>query len=99
MSVRKTSESIESNLGWRNCVNHSDRVASHQLMGNSNHSDVFYCEKCSIMLASQGFSVMKLSPTSRYKDGSLTKSERPKKTNFKTSGRKAEINGFLGNLE
>lgn len=65
MSVRKTNESLESSTSCRTCVNHADRLASHQLVSSSAHPDMFYCEKCSIMLASQGFSVVKLNPGTR----------------------------------
>lgn len=51
------------------------------------------------MLASQGFTVMKISPSTYRNRGSLTRSEKPKKSQFKVSNRKAEIDGFMNSLD
>jgi hypothetical protein len=64
MSVRRTSESLQSSIGQRTCLKHPERFATHQLANKGGHNDVYYCEKCSIMLASQGYNVIKLSSVS-----------------------------------
>ena len=42
------------------CPNHPDKVVTHKLIGPDIDEEISYCEKCSIMLASQGFNVVKL---------------------------------------
>ena len=42
------------------CLNHPNRTAVYETKGESTERYV-YCEKCSILLASQGFKVMKIS--------------------------------------
>ena len=88
MSVRKTADSLEPCSGVKACVNHADRIATHQLISKSGHSEMFYCEKCSIMLASQGFTVMKLSSGGIRNHPSLTKGDRPKKNSMKMPDRR-----------
>lgn len=89
MSVRKTLDhTTDSSKGCKNCVNHGERAATHQLVSKSGHSDMFYCEKCSIMLASQGFTVMKLSASALRNCTSLTKADRPKKIQSKAPSRR-----------
>lgn len=88
MSVRKTADSLDSSCNWKACVNHSERAATHQLISKSGHSEMFYCEKCSIMLASQGFTVMKLSAGSLRNRTSLTKGERQVKNQIKMPNRR-----------
>ncbi len=58
MSVRK--DSLNSSHAYRLCCKHPEKMATHQLLSKNAHPDSFYCEKCSIMLASQGYNVMKL---------------------------------------
>ena len=58
MSVRK--DSLTSSHAYRMCCKHPEKVATHQLLSKNAIPDAFYCEKCSIMLASQGYNVMKL---------------------------------------
>ena len=98
MSVRKTTDSLESSSGWKSCVNHGDRIATHQLISKSGHSEMFYCEKCSIMLASQGFTVMKLSSAGIRNHPSSTKGERSKKNSTKMPNRRTEIDAFMKNI-
>jgi hypothetical protein len=40
------------------CLNHPKKSATHCLI--SDQEKINYCEKCSIMLASQGFDVLKI---------------------------------------
>lgn len=83
MSVRRTPNLKESNPGLRHCITHQDRIATHQLLNTADTSQFFYCEKCSIKFASQGFTVLKLNPTPQRRDSSLSSQGRPKKLDVK----------------
>ena len=43
------------------CPNHPEKPVTHTLLNPGIPHSVSYCEKCSIMLASQGFNVIKIS--------------------------------------
>jgi hypothetical protein len=43
-----------------NCSNHHQKQATHCLQSTETYEIMYYCEKCSIMLASQGFNILKL---------------------------------------
>jgi hypothetical protein len=81
MSVRKATESLKSSSGRRICSKHPERQATHFYAGASPNTDIFYCEKCSIMLASQGFNVVKLAPAN---------SSRPRKQSQARADRKPQ---------
>jgi predicted SprT family Zn-dependent metalloprotease len=44
------------------CINHQLKPARFKAV--SDEADLFYCEKCAILLASQGFKVMRTSNSS-----------------------------------
>lgn len=60
MSVRRASDSLKSSIARKLCLKHPERIATHQLVNKGPAVDSYYCEKCSIMLASQGYNVIKL---------------------------------------
>ena len=79
MSVNKETVKKHKTLPGKTCLNHQDRKASYQLLRSTGALDIFYCEKCSIKLASQGHSVLRLNPTPTRRITSLTSHEKPKK--------------------
>lgn len=60
MSVRKPAESLNSSYTNRACAKHPERLATHYYGNKGQGFETFYCEKCSIMLASQGYNVIKI---------------------------------------
>lgn len=76
--------------GVRTCLNHPDKPATHQLAASDTPVPMPYCEKCSIMLASQGFSIGKIPRTTTPKGKHQRVASR--------SDRQKEVEGFLGEL-
>ena len=59
-------------------------------------SSQYFCEKCSIMLASQGFNVYKL--TTITTNNSAQKESNSKRLSYRKSTRKLEIQKFMNRL-
>jgi hypothetical protein len=64
------------------CINDPHKVA--KFLAYSEEESLYYCEKCAILLASQGFTVMRLNENS---------------SSIELNPRKEEVNSFLGDLE
>lgn len=99
MSVRR--DSLQSSQAHRVCVKHPEKLATHQLAGKTSPHEAFYCEKCSIMLASQGYNVIKLTnivsmPATRKGSFSSRNSRGSCSKQFSIlSNRKNEISAFV----
>lgn len=99
MSVRK--DSLQANYIQKACFKHPEKPASHQLLGKGSMHDSFYCEKCSIMLASQGYNVIKLTTINNTpfakKDSTSSKHSRSSSSRHcpLPSNRKNEISYFV----
>jgi hypothetical protein len=63
------------------CINEPHKVAKY--IAYSEEESLYYCEKCAILLASQGFTVMKLGGSD----------------SVEINPRKEEVDGFLADLE
>ena len=63
------------------CTNEHNKVA--KFLTYSEEETLYYCEKCAILLASQGFTVVKLNTGE----------------SMEINPRKEEVDGFLGELE
>lgn len=63
------------------CINDPHKTAKY--LAYSEEESLYYCEKCAILLASQGFTVMKLNST----EGSID-----------FNPRKEEVDSFLADL-
>lgn len=64
------------------CINDPHKVAKY--IAYSEEESLYYCEKCAILLASQGFTVMKLNGT---------------ESSIEVNPRKEEVDTFLNDLE
>ena len=42
------------------CENHPNKKGKYSVVSEEEEEQIFYCEKCAILLASQGFQVSKL---------------------------------------
>lgn len=97
-SVRNTNENIAGNNACGanpyTCLEHPSKLATHQLIGSECTDFLLYCEKCSIMLASQGFNVRRIGGR---KIG--TRDTADCRNRVEVSVRKHEIEEFVGELE
>jgi hypothetical protein len=64
------------------CINDPSKTA--KFVAYSDGDTLYYCEKCAILLASQGFSVARINSTA---------------DSFEANPRKEEVEGFLNELE
>ena len=66
----RTFESEENNASLCNlssfdnlkCENHPTKKGKYSVLSEDEGEEIYYCEKCAILLASQGFKVIKLEP-------------------------------------
>lgn len=56
---RCTNKENMDNGNHKNCTNHQQKAGKYEVMGE-NGEQLVYCEKCAILLASQGFKVHKM---------------------------------------
>lgn len=98
MSVKTLYQRGEDIVRVKYCHDHMGRIAAYQLLTPAAKPDLFYCEKCSIKLASQGHTVLRLNPTPTRRISTLVKEDKPKWLDPKAL-RRADTQRFLMSLK